>query len=198
MRMLATWTAVAALVAICAGWSNVILWMNANQALAAWVQAVGAIAAILGAAAVAGWQSAGARRALARQRLEQEQAKLEAVKQIIRRIFIVLNNAMRVIDEGSASLDLAIDQIEQVRGVIARLPVFEFPTPELVFLLLRADRDMYYAVKVVERFRLESTERRARQARVSVLRFKRRTQEARIHCDEAIAKAAKRHAADLM
>jgi len=180
------------------GWPDVTAWMTTNQALAAWVQAVGAIAAIVGAAAVATSQAASGRREAAERRLENELAKLQAIKQIIRRIVIELNHAKVVIEDNRTDLlDAAVERIEQVRGAISRLPVFEFPTPELVFLLLRTDRDLYLVTQTLQRFQGNPSDRHSRQALVSIARHKGNAREARDHCEVAISNAEKRHAAIL-
>ena len=56
LMVLGLWAAVSAAIAVIAGWTPLAVWLQANEKLAAWAQAVGSIAAIAAGAAAVWWQ----------------------------------------------------------------------------------------------------------------------------------------------
>ncbi|MBB4225177.1 hypothetical protein [Variovorax guangxiensis] len=156
----------------------------------AWVQAIGSIGAILAAAAIAGWQARSARIQQQRSRREDTAARAAALREIVRRAIIAINNADRLIQPGPISVALAIDQAELVQEAIRKIPVFEIPTPQLVFLIHRVDRDLHLLKQALLRFtgapvtaaRIDSTK-----ARISGILT--RTRAARRECVEVLTDA---------
>jgi hypothetical protein len=157
----------------------------------AWVQAIGSVGAILGAAAIAGWQARNARLQQVQSRKDDAIAKAAAVKGILRRVSIVINNAERNIEPNSTAVTLAIEQVELMQATIRRLPVFEIPTAELVFLVQRVDRDLHYVNELLRRFnRAPATDERIAKAKNLIDRVRKRTREAHAACDAMLAGAA--------
>ena len=173
---------------------------------AAWVQAVGSIAAILAAARIAAWQATSASREYDKRRAEADKAKALAIKYILQRTVLVVENAARVIAPEPASLqrpvayggtdapnvDIAEAQIEMVQSALRSLPMFEIPSPDLIFVIQRADRDLLYVQKLLRsRKLLNDPTRRSRTGPTSVfVRIRRRLSEATKIC-EAVAKGSR-------
>lgn len=175
-----------------------IRWFFVTSAIAiarldapAWVQAIGSIGAILAATAIAGWQARNARLQQDKARRDDAIAKAAAIKGILRRVNIVVNNAERNIEPNSTMVPLAIEQVELVQATIRRLPVFEIPTAELVFLVQRVDRDLHYVNELLRRFgRAPATDDRIAKAKTLIARVRRRTREAHAACDVMLANVA--------
>jgi hypothetical protein len=135
--------------AIYPGWARVGAWLEKSDT-PAWVQAVGSILAIIGAAGIAGWQAQANRREAVRERRRSETHKALAIDYILQRASLVVSNLERVVQSPSVgALKLAGAQIEMVQQTLRALPVFEIPSPRLVFELQRVDRDLLYLQRVI-------------------------------------------------
>ncbi|MDM0054064.1 hypothetical protein [Variovorax fucosicus] len=136
--------------AIYPGWPAIGSWLNRTDA-PAWVQAVGSILAIAGAAYIAAWQANATRRDTETNRRRSETERALAISFILRRAELVVGNAARAVTTGSnRSMNLAYDQVEMVQAALRALPVFEIPSPRLVFDLQRTDRDFLYILRLIE------------------------------------------------
>jgi hypothetical protein len=156
---------------------------------ASWVQAVGSISAILAAAAIASWQSHTAQQNYERRKREDRINKALAIKYILRRAKLVLDNAERSIAASSHAKDIAIEQVDFMQLTLRSLPVFETPSPELVFFIQRTDRDMTY-IRVI----LQKAEHRIRSGKniptAIFERVNKRLTEATDACDKVIESTA--------
>lgn len=164
---------------------------------AAWVQAVGSIAAILAAARIATWQAAAASREFEKRRAQADRAKAQGIKYILRRVEFVVDNAARVISDPihkqtaafgnvpGSSFEGAVNQVEMAQSALRGLPVFEIPSPELIFLIQRADRDLLYVLRMLRSSRLlYDPTRRSRTGPDSLfVRIRNRLAEATAACD---------------
>jgi hypothetical protein len=155
---------------------------------ASWVQAWGSIGAILGAAAVAGWQARNSRRDQERARDSDAKAKAAAIKGILRRANIVINNADRNVAGDPQTVMLAIEQVDQVQATLRTLPIFEIPNADLVFLVQRLDRDLHYVTELLRRFSARpATDARVKKANNLIERIRGRTRQAHAACDSMLA-----------
>lgn len=135
--------------AIYPGWPAIGTWFEKSDA-PAWVQAVGSILAIFAAGSIAAWQASSSRRDAEKVRKETETARALAIDFILRRAKLVVSNAERaVISASSSTMKLACEQVEMVQQALRALPVFEIPSPRLVFDLQRLDRDLLYVLRVL-------------------------------------------------
>ena len=179
--------------AIYPGWPAIGAWLGRIDA-PAWVQAVGSILAIFGAAGIAAWQASSSRRQLEVDRRRAETAKALAIDFILRRGKLVVNNANRaVLSRAPATLKLAREQIEMVQAALRALPAFEIPSPRLVFELQRVDRDLLYVLRLLAAVG-DSTPAPRRTGQAVFVRVQRRLDQARFAaieiCDpRAIAEA---------
>lgn len=135
--------------AIYPGWPVIGSWFKKSDA-PAWVQAVGSILAIFAAGSIAAWQASSSRRDAERIRKETETARALAIDFILRRAKLVVSNAEQaVISSSSSTIKLACKQVEMIQQALRALPVFEVPSPRLVFDLQRLDRDLLYVLRVL-------------------------------------------------
>ncbi|MDP9893230.1 hypothetical protein J2W32_001465 [Variovorax boronicumulans] len=116
----------------------------------AWVQAVGSISAIVGAAWIAGWQASTSRRDAERRERRANTSKLLAIVLIFRRADLVVENAWRALQGNATTWRIAADQVDLVQQALRALPVFEIPSATVVFEVQRADRDLIYISRILQ------------------------------------------------
>jgi len=110
---------------------------------ASWVQAVGSILAILGAAGIAWWQYLKVKRAEAERARVVDRAKLMALAHILVRAQAAIEIARHhIASEDLKHFYLAVDEMGSVRALIDRVPLFEIPIPGLMGKLQDANRYM--------------------------------------------------------
>lgn len=186
LAMLGIWTAAGVVIGTIAGWAPLQTWLETHDKLAAWVQAVGSIAAILGAAWIAYWQASASKRDFIARRIEHEREKARSIKSLLRRAKLIVDNANRAIAVDEGARRLAAEQVRFIQAALRGLPIFEIPSADLVFQLQRVDRDLFYVLAVLDR-----TEERlalGRPMKVGRLmgRINKRTAEAVATCEELI------------
>jgi hypothetical protein len=118
---------------------------------ASWVQAVGSIAAILAAARIASWQASAAKREFDARRQDEKLTKALTIKYVLRRARLIVDNAERVALGTHHAKNIAVEQVASMQLSLRAIPVFEIPSPELVFQLQRVDRDLTYVTAIIER-----------------------------------------------
>jgi len=82
--LLLLWSAVAACIALIAGWPSVVAWANSNPNLASWVQAVGSIVAIGSTAVLVFWQHELERKRAREADLDTRRRKLSVIVELVR------------------------------------------------------------------------------------------------------------------
>lgn len=153
---------------------------------ASWVQAVGSIAAILAAGAIASWQASASKREFVERRYEADKGKALAIKYILRRVELIVQNAERSLSVDAGARQLAADQAVFIQGALRALPMFEVPSAELVFQLQRVDRDLFYVLAMLNRFAEREALGRKMNSKGLIRRIHRRTAEAVAACDAII------------
>lgn len=178
--------------AIYPGWKAIGCWFERSDA-PAWVQAVGSILAIFAAGGIAAWQASSSKRDAERLRRRVETGRALSIDFILRRAKLVVENAERAVETETAStVKLAREQVEMVQQALRALPVFEIPSPRLIFDLQRSDRDLLYVLRVLEQ--VEKPDPRRRTGRAVFARVQKRLDQARyaaiVVCDgEAMREA---------
>lgn len=124
--------AMAALLYIFFGWSKLAGFL-VHPATAAWVQAIGSIAAILAAAAIARWQTTQGEKTASEQRRVAERGRLLAIEAVFSRALQATQVVILVVERNKPTLwELAADDVASAKAVIDRVPAFDVPFPHLV------------------------------------------------------------------
>ncbi|WP_447746877.1 hypothetical protein [Variovorax boronicumulans] len=149
----------------------------------AWVQAIGSILAIVAAGAIAGWQARESRLEARRNRKRSDTDRALAVSYLLRRAILVVENTQNAIGSKSrGSMNLAREQVEMVQQALRALPVFEIPSPRLVFDLQRVDRDLLYVLRLLAEVIEPEPGKKERTGRALFVRVHRRLREAMYAC----------------
>lgn len=126
-----------AILTIVPGWGVIIGWLSKDLA-PAWVQAVGSVLAIVGAAAVASWQVGRAERGAEILRNQVFAAKVLAIAGILKSTEFPLNFAIQACETSPNQLwSLALGDMERAITTLERIPIFELPNDALVYEVVK-------------------------------------------------------------
>jgi len=115
-----------------------------------WLQAIGALVAIGAAGHFAARQVREMRVDAADARRRSETERALAIWYILRRVNLVYQNAQRALTSNNANtIRSAGEQVEMMQSALRGLPVFEIPSPRLVYDLQRVDRDLLYVQRLI-------------------------------------------------
>lgn len=115
-----------------------------------WLQAVGALVAIAAAGHFSARQVSEMRKDADRARRRSDTERALAIWYILRRVNLVYENAQRALTSNNANtIKSAGEQVEMMQSALRGLPVFEIPSPRLVYDLQRVDRDLLYVQRLI-------------------------------------------------
>lgn len=119
-----------------------ILWMDRHSGVAAWVQGVGSVLAILATAAVAGWQ-------MRTSQQDNRSARRRTYRTKICAVDIIFGHAMHVVAMSKQDLEalkkiqpIPLEELSRVCKLIETLPMFDFPDPAALDHLNIVSRDL--------------------------------------------------------
>lgn len=123
------WTGAAIAIVMLSQFDHIVARANSNPNLAAWVQAIGSVIAIVAAAAIAGWQSHRSERAENERRRLDQVGKFFALQGILIHADACFHLALSQLQEKFELL--AWRQLEaevtQIRSVLSNVPILELP-----------------------------------------------------------------------
>ncbi|MDM0118428.1 hypothetical protein [Variovorax arabinosiphilus] len=151
LLLIATWTGTALCIVAIAGLGPMLVWMESHERLAAWVQAIFSIVAILAAVCIATWQATrGEQNELKRQRVAAS-VRLGVLRGVLKEIESCCH-AFRWAAHPNFNVAALLERTRRHRDVIGRLPVFELPTAEAVDVLLQAEGVLGELIEFCERY----------------------------------------------
>ena len=126
---------------------------------ASWVGAIGTILAIFGAGAIADRQANRSNSEAYRLQRRLETSRALSIDFILRQARLVVTKAeQNVRHPPSKGIDVVRKQVEMVQQALRALPVFDIPSPRVVFDLQRIDRDLLYILLMLDEVGTEEGE----------------------------------------
>ncbi|WP_426391932.1 hypothetical protein [Variovorax sp. R-27] len=143
-QVLTLWSGVALAITIATSWTSLVVWADKNPNMASWVQAVGAIVAIVGAFLISDRQHRAAVQAQRESAAHSAVDRLSIVKTLLARAIAMVNLLQREYEEGrlyevsAAELENLVD----CKDALDKLPVFEIPSARVVLYLSSVPRGL--------------------------------------------------------
>lgn len=151
LLLIATWAGTALCIAVIAGWGPLLQWMEGHEKLAAWVQAIFSVVAILAAVGIATWQATrGERNEVRRQRVA-ALVRLSVLRGVLKEVESCCH-AFRWAALPGFNVAAFLERTRRHRDVLGRLPIFELPTPEAVDVLLQVGGILGELIEFCERY----------------------------------------------
>jgi hypothetical protein len=154
LRMTAWWAAVAGALLLVLGWGPLVKWADLNPNMAAWVQAIGSIGAILVAVWISYLQSAQQTRATRQAATERQESLRKIVLAVVRNMAEAAArtvNARKAEEESPFYRALAQKSIIHTAQPLQALPIYEVKDLDIVQQVLSLTRDVGLLAMGLER-----------------------------------------------
>jgi len=143
-QVLALWSGAALAIVVTNSWTSLVAWADKSPNMASWVQAVGAIVAIVGAFLISDRQHRASVQAQRKSAAQSAVDKLAIVKTLLARAIAMVGLLQREFEEGRLYevTSLELEHLVDCKDALDKLPVLEIPSARVVLYLSSVPRGL--------------------------------------------------------